>query len=85
MLWIVVLVILHKDIVALLRYRFRRHFYVIRFSSICMQDADLVDTSIFIFAYAAANKECDKGQEKATTEDAQEYDQLLFIIECRPV
>ena len=50
-----------------------------------MQDADLVDTSIFIFAYAAADKECDKGQEKATTEDAQEYDQLLFIIECRPV
>ena len=80
MLLIVVLEILHKDIVALMRFRFRRHFYVIWFSFICMQDLDLVDTSIFLLADTTADKECNESQDYATTDNAQEDDHLFFIF-----
>ena len=55
----VFLIILQKDIVAFMRFRFGRHFDIIWSSFILVHRGDLIDSQtvrIFIFAYAAANK-----------------------------
>jgi len=58
MLKIVFLEILHKDIIVLVWFRFRRHFDLIWYSFTSMHFADLIDASISILflAYTAANK-----------------------------